>query len=34
MTKESRLTVPDPKKPREPASWYRELAERSGNPAI
>lgn len=34
MTKESRVTMPDPEKLRELASWYRELAERAGNPAI
>jgi len=26
--------MPDPKKLRELASWYRDLAERAGNPAI
>lgn len=26
--------TPDPKKLRELASWYRELAERAANPAI
>jgi len=26
--------VDDPTKLREPAAWYRELAEQSGNPAI
>ena len=26
--------MPDPEKLRELASWYRELAERAGNPAI
>jgi hypothetical protein len=34
MTKESRATMPDPEKLRELARWYREFAERAGNPAI
>jgi hypothetical protein len=34
MTKRKRPTMPDPEKLRELASWYRELAERAGNPTI
>ncbi|HTW53987.1 MAG TPA: hypothetical protein VME45_19020 [Stellaceae bacterium] len=34
MTKESLVTLPNPEKLRELASWYREFAERAGNPAI
>ncbi|HUN97958.1 MAG TPA: hypothetical protein VMU69_17205 [Bradyrhizobium sp.] len=28
------MTLPNPEKLRELASWYREFAERAGNPAI
>jgi hypothetical protein len=33
-TKEGRVTKPDPEKLRELARWYREFAERAGNPSI